>query len=161
MTQRRFSLTLISALGVAHFVIGLGCWVFLLGWLFPRVGVGIWQLPKQAMLEAVVIPFTNCVVLLAAFLFALRLSLRESRQAELALWLTALLTAIAFLIDTEWSFAQIHKFGPPGTNHFFATWPVYSTMPYLTWGVRLLIVIVGVMGLSWILWHYHVNLAHF
>jgi hypothetical protein len=153
--RRRFSLILLSSVGVAHFVIGLGCWSFLLFWLFPRARVDIFQLRGQALFEAVVIPLSSCVVLLVGFLLALWLSLKENRKAELTVWATALLTVAAFLMDTEWSFAQIHFFGKPGTNHFFATWPLYTVMPYLSFRIRFATAFLALLMLSWFLWILH------
>ena len=155
MNHRRVNLTAISAIGATHFIVGLGWWMFLFVRVIPPFHV--WLLPKRAMFELIIIPLGNCVVLLSAFLFAVRLSLRESRHAELAIWLTTLVTAIVFLVDTELSFAQIHVFGTTRwSNHFFMTWWLYSQMPYLTFTVRLVVASLCLTGMSFLLWRIHV-----
>lgn len=140
-----------SAIGVLHSLIALGCWGILFVRL-PRLGIDLSQLPSRTLFELVLIPLFHSVLLLVAFGVALQLSFVRSRFAEPSLMVAILYAAVAFLVDTQHSLAQVHVLGEPGINHIFCTWPVYSAMPYLSLAVRIVTAVTIVVVSAVILW---------
>jgi len=149
--RHRTTLCFITAFGVVYFWVSSCWWAHLLSQLSDIV----WDLPNELFVAQVVWPVAECLTLLALFIVAFCSSWNRKRGTEIVVVTCVVIAAAAFLLDVHYSRAQIHIFGPPGGNNFYATWWLYSSGPHLSPPVRYLIAatviatIVGVVAFSW------------
>ena len=142
------TMCVISGLGVLYFLGSLCAWTRHLS-LFGDV---YWGLSASDFIELVVVPVGECLVLLASFLTALAFCWRRKRGTEFMVCGCAAIATAAFLVDIHFSRAQIHVFGPPGINHFYANWWLYSCGPHLAPSIRYpfaLIIVSSIAGVVW------------
>jgi hypothetical protein len=144
MTSRQIQRYTVPAIGTLHFAVAL-CWWCVL--VFQVVGLRtLVALPRSYLLSQIVYPIASCLVLLTGFCVSLFFTQRNSRHARRAVFAVLVLIAVLFTVGAGHTAAQVHYFGPPGTNHFYATWWLYSQFPPLSIACRALVSVTFVFA---------------
>jgi hypothetical protein len=145
------TLCIIAACGVFYFWVSLCWWTHFL----TQLSDVVWNFPNELFVDQVVWPVAECVTLLASFVIAFSCSWHRKRGTKFLVVGCVAIANAAFLYDVHFSRAQIHVFGPPGGNNFYATWWLYSSGAHLAPAIRYSIAatsittVVGVVAFSW------------
>lgn len=127
MTGRQIIPYLIPCAGVIHFGFALSYWGML---VFVVASPAAWfDCPLEWVAEVVLIPMGNALILFSGFSISQWLVHSRRGIANFATLITVIFAAVAFTFNANHTSAQVHCFGPPGTNHFYATWWLYSECP--------------------------------
>lgn len=146
---------IIPAVGTIHFGIALIWWYLI---LFRVLGLeAIGALPANFILLVIVFPLATCLILLAGFAVALHYTDRKSRFAHSLTVGIIGIACVLFTLGATSSAAQVHVFGRPGLNHFYATWWLYSQFPPLSMGARALGAVTTFVAAVFLLKHGHLD----
>lgn len=115
---------IVPIVGTIHFGVALLWWCDLLFYIANIETLA--SLPADRLLLCVVIPLQSCQTLLPGFAAALYFTRRNSHNAHPLAVTSVGIACLLFTLSSTSSFAQVHVFGRPGLNHFYATWWPHS-----------------------------------
>lgn len=130
MNDRHLLKYLIPAIGTLHFAAALWLWCVFIIWVVDHLALA--TLPRDYLVSNIVIPLALCLMLLIGFVVSLHSVHHNGGYADQIGVVLLALTGVFFTVGASHTAAQIHYFGPPGTNHFYATWWLYSQFPPLS-----------------------------